>query len=101
MYKFLSGIAFVGMFAIMAVGCRSTKKISKAIGTPSLHKDSAVVVRDSVVAPKRDPHTDSMAVIKQTVAQLAANHLDFRTFSGHMHVHYEGGDGKDYEVNAF
>jgi hypothetical protein len=34
------------------------------------------------------------------VAGLKANHIDFQTFSSHMHIHFQAGDGKDNEVNA-
>jgi hypothetical protein len=96
----LAGLALLLILAGMA-GCRSTKKIQKVIATPSSHPDTTGVSRAMAEAPVRDLHADSMALIQQTLGQLVANRLDFQTFSGRMKVHYEGGDGKDYELIAF
>lgn len=81
-------------------GCRSTKKISKAIATTNIRKDTTGDAARAAAAAPRDAHADSMEVIRQAVQGLANNHIDFKTFSGHMHVHYEGSDGKDNEFNA-
>ena len=100
MYKFFAGLALLGILAGMA-GCRSTKKIQKAIAAPSNRPDTAAVSRAAAAAPVRDLHADSMALIRQTLGQLAGNRVDFQTFSARMKVHYEAGDGKDYELIAF
>jgi hypothetical protein len=96
----MGGLAGLALLLILA-GCRSTKKIQKAIATPSSHLDTTGVSRATAEVPVRDFHADSMALIQQTLGQLAANRLDFQSFSGRMKVHYEGGDGKDYELIAF
>ncbi|HEY4334418.1 MAG TPA: DUF4292 domain-containing protein [Puia sp.] len=83
-------------------GCRSTKKISKAIATTNIRKDTtgdAARAAAAATSP-RDAHADSLEVIRQAVVGLGQNHIDFQTFSAHMHVHYEGSDGKDNEFNA-
>lgn len=101
MHKFFTGIVLVALIAGMATlvaGCRSTKKIQKVIAIPSPNKDT--VVKVTSVEPVRDPHADSMQIIQQAVGQMTRNKIDFQTFSAKMHVHYEGSDGKDYEVNA-
>jgi hypothetical protein len=81
-------------------GCRSTKKIQKVISTPT-HKDTTGNAARAAAAPVRDAHADSMLVIRQALEQLGHNHVDYRTFSAKVKVHYEGGDGKDNEFNAF
>jgi hypothetical protein len=81
-------------------GCRSTKKIQKVIATPnSTRTDTAKVV--TPVTQPEDRHADSLRVISQAVNGLFRNKINFQTFSARMKVHYEGGDGKDYEFNAF
>ncbi len=98
MYKLLTALLLIGLI----VGCRSTKKIQKVIATTAIPRDTTGdAARAAVAAAKpRDVHADSMEVIRQAVVGLWQNHIDFQTFSGHMHVHYEGSDGKDYEFNA-
>ncbi|HVU56126.1 MAG TPA: DUF4292 domain-containing protein [Puia sp.] len=101
MQKFLAVIAVVVALFGSIVGCRSTKKIQKVIAAPSAtRKDTATAVVTPVVTPE-DRHADSLKVISQTMAGLLHNKIDFQTFSARMKVHYEGGDGKDYEFNAF
>lgn len=97
MFRFLAGLAVIGLLAGVTEGCRSTKTIRKVITTPSVRKDTTHVA----AAPVRDAHADSMLVIRQTLQKLGHNHIDFNTFSAKLKVHYEGGDGKDYEFNAF
>jgi len=99
MQKLLAVIALVVAMAGIVAGCRSTKKIQKVIAAPSAKKDSAVTVTPTVTP--EDRHADSLKVIRQTVEGLNRNRIDFQTFSARMKVHYEGGDGKDYEFNAF
>jgi hypothetical protein len=100
MQKFLAVSAvIVALFGSIA-GCRSTKKIQKVIAAPSgTRKDTATATVPA--APPEDRHADSLRVIQQTVNGLVRNKIDFQTFSSRMKVHYEGGDGKDYEFNAF
>jgi hypothetical protein len=84
----------------MAGGCRSAKKIQKVITTPKAPDTAQVpVVRPEKTAA--DLHADSMAQISQTLAQMNTNYIDFKTFSAKVRVHYEGSDGRDYDVNAF
>ncbi|MBS1603325.1 MAG: DUF4292 domain-containing protein [Bacteroidetes bacterium] len=97
MFRFLAGLALIGLLAGGTAGCRSTKKIRKVITTPSVHKDTTHIA----VEPVRDAHADSLLVIHQTLEKLGHNHIDFNTFNAKLRVHYEGGDGKDYEFNAF
>lgn len=102
MLKNWLAIAVVGCLAF-AAGCRSTKKIQKVIATTNIRRDTtgdaARYAKDSTAAP-RDAHADSLDVIHRAVTGLTQNRIDFQTFSSHMHVHYEGSDGKDYEFNA-
>jgi hypothetical protein len=82
------------------MSCRSTRKIRKAIATTAPRKDTTTS-NPTVNAPIRDAHADSLAVIHQTLAGMYHNHIDFQTFSGRFHVHYQGEDGKNNELNAF
>ncbi|HEY4108211.1 DUF4292 domain-containing protein [Puia sp.] len=106
MYKFLAGFALVVTLAggvILAgvvAGCRSAKKIQKVMAAPSTRKDTTRF-EQAPPEPVRDLKADSVALIRHTTGQLAKYRIDFQTFSARMKVHYEGGDGKDYEVNAF
>lgn len=82
------------------IGCRSTRSLRKVIATQAVHPDTAAIkIRDSTL-PARDLHADSMAVIHTAVNGIVHNHIDFQTFSGTMHIHYQGSNGQDNEVNA-
>ena len=93
-------IALVVAMAGVISGCRSTKKIQKVIAAPSTRKDTVIAQTQPVSTPE-DRHADSLKVISQTVNRLSHNRIDFQTFSARVKVHYEGGDGKSYEFNAF
>ena len=99
MYKLLTVIALAGLLAGVAAGCRSAKKIQKVMAIP-IRKDTVLESHDSA-QPVRDLKADSLQLIHATLDQLTRNHIDFTTFSAHTKVHYEGSDGKDYELNAF
>jgi hypothetical protein len=100
MQKFLAVIALVVAMAAIAAGCRSTKKIQKVIAAPSNTRKDSVVAAIPAVQPE-DRHADTLRIIQQTVSGMTRSRIDFQTFSARMKVHYEGGDGKDYEFNAF
>jgi hypothetical protein len=90
----------VVLILVAGAGCRSTRSLRKVIAAPGAHRDSAQVApQDSTVAV-RDLHADSLAVIRTALKGIAHNHVDFQTFSGTMHIHYQGSDGQDNEVNA-
>ncbi|HEX9510565.1 MAG TPA: DUF4292 domain-containing protein [Puia sp.] len=94
----------IALAVILAGGmgaCRSAKKIQKVMAVPSSRKDTVVAGPVDTPVPPVDRKADSLRVIRQTLGQLAKNRIDFQTFSSKMKVHYEGGDGKDYEFNAF
>ena len=99
MYKFFVIIGLIGLFGVV-VSCRSTKRIRKVIATTSVHQDTTGQAARVAALPPRDAHADSLLVIRQTLAGLVRNHVDFQTFSAHMHVHYQGGDGKNNEFQA-
>jgi hypothetical protein len=102
MFRLLIGVVFIGALGLAMGGCRGTKKISKAIATTSVPKDTTGDAARAAAAAERprDAHADSMEVIRQALVGMTHNYIDFQTFSGHMHVHYEGSDGKDNEFNA-
>ena len=77
---------------ILFASCRSTKKINTAI----VRRDSVV----SVTPPVNVAVFDSAAFIRETVARLNANRIDYKTFSGKVNVDYQGTDGKKYDLNA-
>ena len=77
-----------------ASGCRSAKKIQKAISTPRKDTVQVAVVTD-------DPKADSLKYIQTTFDRLEKNKINFHTFSAKMKVNYEGGDGKGYDFTAF
>jgi uncharacterized protein DUF4292 len=79
---------------VFASGCRSAKKIQKAITVP--RQDT---VKPQVVTA--DPHADSLKFINDAFNRLQKNKIDFKTFSAKMKVNYEGSDGKGYDFTAF
>lgn len=98
---FFAAILVCGMLIGLLTGCRSTKRIQKAIATPANNRDTTGDAARAVAAASRDVHADSLEVIHSTLAGVLRNHIDFQTFSGHMKVHYQGSDGKDYELSVF
>ena len=78
------------LFALFAVSCRSTKKIQTAISK----KDTTQIVRV-------ENAFDSSGFIRQVYSGIIRNHIDFNTFSAKVKVDYRGGDGKNYDFNAF
>jgi Domain of unknown function (DUF4292) len=100
MHKYLVIIGLIGVFLVGMTGCRSTKTIRKAIAAPAVHADTTGDAAREAALPARDAHADSLEVIHKALAGIKANHIDFQSFSGHMHVHFQSEDGKDYEVNA-
>jgi hypothetical protein len=96
-----SWAVFVFVLALLGVAsCRSTRSLRKVIATPAVHPDTtSAKVRDSTL-PTRDVHADSMTVIHTALRGLTHNHIDFQTFNGTMHIHYQGDNGQDNEVNA-
>jgi hypothetical protein len=79
------------LFAFLAVSCRSTKKIQTAISK----KDTTQIVRVD------NTKFDSSGFIREVYSNIVKNHINFNTFSGKVKVDYRGGDGKNYDFNAF
>ena len=98
-YKFFVVIGLIGVFAGGMAGCGSTKTIRKVITTSTVHRDTTAAARAAILPP-RDAHSDSLAVISKALTGLSHNHIDFQDYSAHMHVHFQSGDGKDYEFQA-
>jgi hypothetical protein len=98
MYKFFLFISLA--MGLLLAGCRSTKNLSKVIAIQAPHTDTTGDAARRAALPPRDVHADSLAVIAKALAGIAHNHINFETFSGHMHVHYESGDGKDNELSV-
>ncbi len=93
-------MVLIGLLAAVAPSCRSTRNLRKVIAAPAVQSDPTGNMAKGVVAPVRDAHADSMALIRSALVGITHNHIDFQTFSAVMHVHYEGSDGQDNEVNA-
>lgn len=70
--------------------CRSTKKIATAIAK----KDTIQSVNPSIAS------ADSAIFINNLLGLVAANRINFNSFSGKVNIDYRGGDGKNYDVNA-
>jgi hypothetical protein len=100
MYKYLGIICLIGVFSGGMTACRSTKTIRKVIAAPAVHPDTTGDAARAAALPARDLHADSVEMIRKAVAGIRQNHIDFQSFSGHMHVHFQSEDGKDYEVNT-
>ncbi|MET0635870.1 MAG: DUF4292 domain-containing protein [Chitinophagaceae bacterium] len=88
----IRSVVFTGIVVLLLASCRSTKKITTAI----VRKDSVATAGPKIDAPK----FDSASFIRETVAKLNANRIEYTTFSGKVNVDYQGTDGKKYDVNA-
>jgi Domain of unknown function (DUF4292) len=84
-------LPIVVLLALFAVSCRSTKKIQTAISK----KDTTQVVRVD------NTKFDSTRFIREVYSGIVRNHINFNTFSAKVKVDYRGGDGKNYDFNAF
>ena len=97
MYRlFLRMIPALILFVISVAGCRSAKKITTAIA-----KKDTVIAKPVDTATAEDLKADSFRYIRQLYSHIKASRIRCTSFSAKMKVHYEGGDGKDYEFNAF
>ncbi len=95
---FLKGFSISSLFAciiIIGISCKSTKTITKAISK----KDTVQKKTDTATA--EDLHRDSLLYIQQVYKHIQAGIINCKTFSAKLRVHYEGSDGKDYELTAF
>ena|ERR1700694_900634 len=88
MAKFFLVLVSIALFA----SCRSTRNIQTAIAK----KDSSSIARQAPSASK----SDTQALIRSALEKLAANRINYQTFSAKVNVDYKGGDGKSYTVNA-
>jgi hypothetical protein len=88
MIRLVSAIVFI---SFVAVSCRSTKRIQTAIS----RKDTTQLVRID------NNRLDSTRFINDVYSNINKNHIDFTTFSAKIKVDYRGGDGKNYDFNAF
>jgi Domain of unknown function (DUF4292) len=74
--------------------CCSTKKIQTAV----VKKDTVAVV----VTPPIGPiiKEDTAAIIKEQLAQLQSNRINFTTFGAKIDIDFTDGDGKNFDANA-
>src|SRR5215213_958551 len=84
-------VFIAALLSILAGACRSTKKIQTAISK----KDTTQIVRVD------NNKFDSSRYIREVYTGILRNHIDFNTFSAKVKVDYRGGDGKNYDFNAF
>jgi hypothetical protein len=89
MTRFFIALISIALFA----SCRSTKKL----GTAMAKKDTVIRVTIDSNNVRKD---DTLNMIKTTLEKLAANHIDFRTFSAKLDVDYRGFDDKNYNLNV-
>jgi hypothetical protein len=88
----------------MAVSCRSTKSIRRAMTVQ--RKDTAAVVTlpatdSSKLQRKEDLRDDSMRVIRTALEGLDSNRIHFSTFSAKVKVNYEGAEGNGSDFTAY
>jgi hypothetical protein len=69
--------------------CRSTKKIQ-----------TAITKKDTVTLPATTNKIDTSELIRNALAQLSVNKLDYKTFTAKLDIDYRGGDSKHYDVNG-
>src|ERR1700733_4543329 len=92
--KSMKGICFLflGSMLLLAVSCRSTRKIQVAISK----KDTA-----QVVLLADDHKADSIKFIQETLQKIKDNRIDFKTFSAKIKVNYQVSDGGNNDFTAF
>jgi hypothetical protein len=93
--KWIFGLFLIILIVIGSSSCRSAKKITTAISK----KDTIQTKTDTAKAV--DLHADSLKYIRQLYDHIQSGIIDCKTFSAKLKVHYQGGDGKDYDFNAF
>jgi hypothetical protein len=79
------------------ISCRSARKIQTAMSK----KDTA---GKKIASPEIDSaglKADSSRFINDAFNKVKAHRIDFQTFSAKIKVNYEGGDGRNYDFNAF
>lgn len=81
----------IALLCLLA-SCRSSRAIGKAVGKKDSMERTAVAVDT--------PASDTLQFIKNTLAQVAQNRIDFTTFNAKLDVDYKGNDGKGRDVNA-
>lgn len=79
----------IGLIAVLA-SCRSTRTISNAV----TKKDTAARVLPMAA------RIDTQQLIREALQQVAANRIDYQTFSAKVAIDYKGTEGKEYGVNA-
>lgn len=84
-------LSIIVLLSVLMTACRSTKKIQTAISK----KDTTQIVRVD------NNRFDSTRFIRDVYSGVVRNHIDFNTFSAKIKVDYRGGDGKNYDFNAF
>ena len=77
---------------VLLASCGSTRKIQNAISK----KDTTAVN----VNPDQAKMNDTLNMIRSTLRKLDSNKIDFTTFTAKIKVDYQGGDGKNNDVNA-
>src|SRR5450432_382670 len=87
-------IFMVALIGIAVNGCRSTKKITKAISKID------TVQQKTDTASAEDLRADSLRYIAELYRHIESSIIEWRSFSAKLKVHYEGSDGKDYTFSA-
>src|SRR5450432_4861317 len=87
-------IFMVVLIGIAVNGCRSTKKITKAISKID------TVQQKTDTASAEDLRADSLRYIAELYRHIESSIIEWRSFSAKLKVHYEGSDGKDYTFSA-
>jgi hypothetical protein len=89
--KFIIHITVV-IILLSAIGCRSAKKLERAISNSKKDTARAVIV-DSL-------REDSIRVVHGMLEKMTKNRIDFNTFSAHLKVNYTDAEGVDNEFKA-
>lgn len=77
---------------VLLASCRSTRNI----GTAVTKKDTSAVT--VIVVEKAGE--DTVQIVRDLLNTVKRNHIDYKTFNAKVNVDYQGGDGKNYNVNA-
>ena len=87
MWKTVMAIGVV----VMITSCRSTKNIGTAIAKKDTSQAPTLIA---------DARMDSLNFIKATLQGMAANQINFTTFTAKVNIDYRDAAGKKYDVNA-
>ncbi|MEI9935017.1 MAG: DUF4292 domain-containing protein [Ferruginibacter sp.] len=88
------GILSIAIMSFVFASCHTTRKVEN-IQTAISRKDTSV----RVIVDKAE--ADSISMVKNTMAGLQDNYINFKTFDAKIKVEYEDSKGKQPNITAY